>query len=507
MAINRQDSRHRIKRSTLTGVVPTVPVSSDFTDGTWLNTDIRAGEFFYNIPDEKLWIGTNTVPLELTSSIGNTLADVLANGNTSGTNNIIMGTNTLIGSANGGAAISLDTSGLANNIFIATDGIGMEAYIEMTPSTFSINNSTGSIALTSAYYISMVSDVEMTSGKSIKSMSGGGQIDLDYFSSPGEISISTDNGNQSESYLYMTPTSTDVVGGNGGSISLNGDVNINVPSSNRLFARVGDTGVKIDGRYNAGGSEDIFRFINNATLSFTTQNSIKPSVSIASQNSTINAGVTNSVILGGVGINATYSNSVYVPDLYIQSSKAIKSSNGGQLDLDFSSTANSVVLSNDNGLISKSYLYLLDNTALLAVPNSSIYLDNNGIVLETVSSSSVNINTRIFKAASTANATAATSTLASISMSNDQTLTIQVVLNAYCASPNRNLGITMMASFLKYGGTIYQTGTTSLITKDGFGDGSTGTIDTDGTNVRIRITNGAGLTTNWNASYDYLLTT
>ena len=92
-------------------------------------------------------------------------------------------------------------------------------------------------------------------------------------------------------------------------------------------------------------------------------------------------------------------------------------------------------------------------------------------------------------------------------MSNDQTLTIQVVLNAYCASPNRNLGITMMASFLKYGGTIYQTGTTSLITKDGFGDGSTGTIDTDGTNVRIRITNGAGLTTNWNASYDYLLTT
>jgi len=45
MSINKIDARHRIKRSILTGVTPTVPPSNDFTDGTWLNTDIRAAEF------------------------------------------------------------------------------------------------------------------------------------------------------------------------------------------------------------------------------------------------------------------------------------------------------------------------------------------------------------------------------------------------------------------------------------------------------------------------------
>lgn len=66
MAVNTQNSRHRIKRSILTGVTPTVPTSTDFTDGTWLNTDIRAGEFFFNSTDERLWIGGTASAIELT---------------------------------------------------------------------------------------------------------------------------------------------------------------------------------------------------------------------------------------------------------------------------------------------------------------------------------------------------------------------------------------------------------------------------------------------------------
>lgn len=302
MAINRQDSRHRIKRSTLTGVVPTVPVSSDFTDGTWLNTDIRAGEFFYNIPDEKLWIGTNTVPLELTSSIGNTLADVLANGNNSGTNNIIMGTTTLISSANGGAAISLDTSGLANNIFIATDGIGMEASIEMTPSTFSINNSTGDLTLwASTYPIGMLSNVQMSSGKVIKSSNGGGQIDLDYFSSSGEISITTDGGAQSEYYLYLTPTSGEL-SGIGGTFNLSSTgVQINAGNTLKIQSRTGAAGYFVHGRYNSSGSDDTIAFKDNFGSSLTTNNSTKPAILIGSQNSTVSAAISNGIILGGSG--------------------------------------------------------------------------------------------------------------------------------------------------------------------------------------------------------------
>ena len=50
-----QDSRIKIKRSTINSTVPTVPSSSDHTDGTWIATDIYKGELFYNQADGVLW--------------------------------------------------------------------------------------------------------------------------------------------------------------------------------------------------------------------------------------------------------------------------------------------------------------------------------------------------------------------------------------------------------------------------------------------------------------------
>lgn len=50
-----QDSRIKIKRSTVTTTVPTVPSSNDHTDGTWISTDIYKGELFYNQADGVLW--------------------------------------------------------------------------------------------------------------------------------------------------------------------------------------------------------------------------------------------------------------------------------------------------------------------------------------------------------------------------------------------------------------------------------------------------------------------
>lgn len=49
--MNIQDSRILIKRSTTAGVVPTIPASSDHTDGSWLVTDIYKGELFINLAD------------------------------------------------------------------------------------------------------------------------------------------------------------------------------------------------------------------------------------------------------------------------------------------------------------------------------------------------------------------------------------------------------------------------------------------------------------------------
>ena len=50
-----QDSRIKLKRSTVTGTAPTVPSSNDHTDGTWIATDIYKGELFFNQADGVLW--------------------------------------------------------------------------------------------------------------------------------------------------------------------------------------------------------------------------------------------------------------------------------------------------------------------------------------------------------------------------------------------------------------------------------------------------------------------
>lgn len=60
MSVNKIDARHRIKRSIIPGSTPTPAPSDDFTDGTWLITDIRPGEFFFNMADERLWIANST---------------------------------------------------------------------------------------------------------------------------------------------------------------------------------------------------------------------------------------------------------------------------------------------------------------------------------------------------------------------------------------------------------------------------------------------------------------
>jgi len=54
----QQDSRIRIKRSTTTTTEPSVPSSSDHTDGTWTATDLYIGELFLNTADDRLWVRT-----------------------------------------------------------------------------------------------------------------------------------------------------------------------------------------------------------------------------------------------------------------------------------------------------------------------------------------------------------------------------------------------------------------------------------------------------------------
>ena len=66
MSLIIQGSRMVQKYSTITGVVPTIPTSSDHTDGTWTGTtDIYEGEFFMNIADKKVFTRLNNTIIEL----------------------------------------------------------------------------------------------------------------------------------------------------------------------------------------------------------------------------------------------------------------------------------------------------------------------------------------------------------------------------------------------------------------------------------------------------------
>ena len=78
MALNIQDARILIKRSTNAGEVPTAAPSNDHTDGTWDALDIYTGEMFLNVQDSKAWFRSNTGIIELATLNGPT--DAFVNG-------------------------------------------------------------------------------------------------------------------------------------------------------------------------------------------------------------------------------------------------------------------------------------------------------------------------------------------------------------------------------------------------------------------------------------------
>lgn len=63
-----QDSRIRIKRSTVAGVTPTIPASSNHLDGSWISTDLYIGEFMTNVIDERAWFRASAGLVEITGS-------------------------------------------------------------------------------------------------------------------------------------------------------------------------------------------------------------------------------------------------------------------------------------------------------------------------------------------------------------------------------------------------------------------------------------------------------
>lgn len=73
MAVITQNSRQQQHGWTPSGDQATIPVSIDFTDGTWINTDLNLNEIGTNLTDDRVWIRTLNGNLELTNQGGRPL--------------------------------------------------------------------------------------------------------------------------------------------------------------------------------------------------------------------------------------------------------------------------------------------------------------------------------------------------------------------------------------------------------------------------------------------------
>ena len=168
----------------------------------------------------------------------------------------------------------------------------------------------------------------MGTATNIKSVNGGGKIELDRLSGTNSVLISSDNSSQAESYLLLKNDSAKLAFNSSKQmIDLDGNGNqISIYNNNAGSISLGvDTGSLIYGQL------DEVKITYNATATASTGDYNKNAVLIGSRNSKIGNGVVNTVVLGGVGFTASNSNSVYVPDIYLQNQKGIKSTDSNEV--------------------------------------------------------------------------------------------------------------------------------------------------------------------------------
>ena len=65
MSLKETNQRIRVKRSTVSGVVPSIPGTgatslTDHTLGGWTDTDLYVGETFINTADDKMWFRSDS---------------------------------------------------------------------------------------------------------------------------------------------------------------------------------------------------------------------------------------------------------------------------------------------------------------------------------------------------------------------------------------------------------------------------------------------------------------
>jgi hypothetical protein len=223
----------------------------------------------------------------------------------------------------------------------------------------------------------------MGTSTGISSARGSGQLSLDFGSSN---SVSLTNGTNT---LQLSGTTNSITLTPGTTFSISNDTTLisgnifRISGSSTTAKTLIQSSNEIDLRVFNGSNKILIR--RNNTLSGVTSANIdsNSAILIGSRNSTIAINVNNTVVIGGTGIIATQSNSVYVPDLYIQNTKSIRTTSGsGYIKID---SENNIINNTNNSLI-----------AILSSTNSNTITSNGIIVRDTLSSvSSPNVNSSV----------------------------------------------------------------------------------------------------------------
>jgi len=237
-------------------------------------------------------------------------------------------------------------------------------------------------------------DIIFGTGSKISSLNGSAEISLDEGSTSGLISISTDDGTD-YSKIYVSPTFSQIRHSVGTTFS-----NLTIQKGDSILL-TGDS----DNFTTIRTSADIFKveFTRPSLLSgqikivesgttYDTGSLNKAFLHLNTWGSTTDAGVQNSVIIGGQGISASESDSVYVPQLVIQNSKLVKgSTGGGVVDL----TNGDVVLTNSSSAATIGIFSPLSTSTWLSSSNGILVVDSStGSTSPDVAGPNVFVSTR-----------------------------------------------------------------------------------------------------------------
>lgn len=210
----------------------------------------------------------------------------------------------------------------------------------------------------------------------ISSEIGGGQLRLDNgIVGSNIVNLSTDYGALAQSYLYMSSNTATLQSVNARLSLTSVSSNLQVNSSNLISIRTNNTFITING----------FRVLDFTTSTAPSGVGNRVSALISTSNSSLSAGVFNTVVLGGSGITGATSNSVYVPNLYVKDGGFVKGTSGlGKL-----------TFNNDNEV----YLSSGDNLIGVLGANSVVMSSYNGIFItdnvDTITTTTIESNTFI----------------------------------------------------------------------------------------------------------------